>query len=117
MGADLHDHAHQVAAEDSLTVTLEEVGNIAPIAFDEKCLATLRRAATSLNHQHLDLISGVGHDAFWISKVAPSAMIMCTCVDGLSYNEAEEITPDWASASAEVSCHAVLEMAEIHKAG
>ena len=117
MVADLHDQAHQVAADDGLTVALEEVGNIAPIAFDKECLATLRRAAKSLNHEHLDLISGAGHDAFWISKVAPSAMIMCPCVDGLSHNEAEEITPDWATASAEVLCHAVLEMAEIDQAG
>ena len=39
----------------------------------------------------LDLVSGAGHDACWINRVAPTAMVMCPCVDGLSHNEAEEI--------------------------
>jgi N-carbamoyl-L-amino-acid hydrolase len=34
-------------------------------------------------------------------------------VDGLSHNEAEEISKDWARAGADVLMHAVLETAEI----
>ena len=45
--------------------------------------------------------------------MAPTAMVMCPCVDGLSHNEAEEITKDWAKAGADVLLHAVLETAEI----
>ena len=33
-----------------------------------------------------------------INRVAPTAMVMCPCVDGLSHNEAEEIYPEWAAA-------------------
>ena len=40
-------------------------------------------------------------------------MVMCPCVDGLSHNEAEEITKDWARAGADVLFHAVVEKAEI----
>jgi N-carbamoyl-L-amino-acid hydrolase len=40
-------------------------------------------------------------------------MVMCPCVDGLSHNEAEEITPDWAEKGANVLFHAVVETAEI----
>ena len=46
-------------------------------------------------------------------RVAPTAMIMCPCVDGLSHNEAEEISPEWAEAGANVLFHAVVETAEI----
>jgi len=59
----------------------------------------------------MDLVSGAGHDAFWMSKVAPTAMIMCPCVGGLSHNEAEEISQDWAAAGANVLFHAVVETA------
>ena len=40
-------------------------------------------------------------------------MVMCPCVGGLSHNEAEDISKDWATAGAEVLLHAVLETAEI----
>ena len=46
--------------------------------------------------------------------MAPTAMVMCPCVDGLSHNEAEEISkPEWAAAGADVLFHAVVETAGI----
>ena len=51
--------------------------------------------------------------ACWINRVAPTAMVMCPCVDGLSHNEAEEISKEWAGAGADVLFHAVVETAEI----
>ena len=61
----------------------------------------------------MDIVSGAGHDACWIAKVAPTVMIMCPCEGGLSHNEAEAITPDWARAGCDVLLHAVLDAAEI----
>jgi N-carbamoyl-L-amino-acid hydrolase len=46
-----------------------------------------------------------------MSKIAPTAMVMCPCVDGLSHNEAEEISQEWAAASTNVLYHAVVETA------
>jgi N-carbamoyl-L-amino-acid hydrolase len=46
-----------------------------------------------------DIVSGAGHDACWINRVAPTAMVFCPCVDGLSHNEDEEIYPEWAAAA------------------
>jgi N-carbamoyl-L-amino-acid hydrolase len=66
-----------------------------------------------LGYSHMDIVSGAGHDACWINDVAPTAMVMCPCVDGLSHNEAEEISPEWATAGADVLFHAVVETAEI----
>ena len=40
-------------------------------------------------------------------------MIMCPCVDGLSHNEAEEITEAWARNGTDVLLHAVLDAAEV----
>ena len=74
---------------------------------------TFEQAAERLGCSHRDIISGAGHDACWAAKVAPATMVMCPCVDGLSHNEAEEITPDWAEKGANVLFHAVLETAGI----
>ena len=63
--------------------------------------------------RHQDIVSGARHDACWVNKVVPTCMVMCPCVDGLSHNEAEEITPAWAAAGTDVLLQAVLESAEI----
>ena len=89
------------------------VGQFNPPAFDEDCVAAVRNAARKLGYSHMNIVSGAGHDACWINDVAPTAMIMCPCVDGLSHNEAEEISPEWAAAGTDVLLHAVLETAEV----
>ncbi|MFC3117761.1 M20/M25/M40 family metallo-hydrolase [Jhaorihella thermophila] len=80
----------------------EDVGHFDPPAFDETLVGRVRSAAERLGYSHMDIISGAGHDACWINRVAPTAMVMCPCVDGLSHNEAEEISPEWARAGADV---------------
>jgi beta-ureidopropionase / N-carbamoyl-L-amino-acid hydrolase len=91
----------------------EVVGEFDPPAFDAGCVAAVRRAAERLGYSHRDIVSGAGHDACWINRVAPTAMVFCPCVDGLSHNEAEEISQDWAEKGANVLFHAVVETAEI----
>ncbi|WP_299884780.1 Zn-dependent hydrolase [uncultured Ruegeria sp.] len=108
----------RVAAEDiveemGLQIEFEKVGGFDPVTFDVACVAAVRSAAERLGYSHTDIISGAGHDACWINRVAPTAMVMCPCVDGLSHNEAEEISKDWATAGADVLLHAVVETAEI----
>lgn len=89
------------------------VGQFDPPAFDKDCVGAIREAAERLGYSHRDIVSGAGHDACWINRVAPTAMVMCPCVDGLSHNEDEDISPEWAAAGANVLMHAVLETAEI----
>lgn len=103
----------KIADEMGLSISFEKVGGFDPVKFDDGCVTAVRNAAERLGYSHRDLISGAGHDACWINQVAPTAMIMCPCVDGLSHNEAEEISRDWAAAGTDVLLHAVLETAEI----
>ncbi len=107
--------AKKIAEEMGLGVELEKVGGFDPVKFDETCVAAVRNAAERLGYSHRDIISGAGHDACWINKVAPTAMIMCPCVDGLSHNEAEDISKEWATAGADVLLHAVIETAGIEE--
>ncbi len=92
---------------------IEQVGHFDPVAFDKDCVRAVRDAAERLGYSHRDIVSGAGHDACWINRVAPTAMIFCPCVDGLSHNEAEEISKEWAGAGCDVLFHAVVETAEI----
>jgi N-carbamoyl-L-amino-acid hydrolase len=96
-----------------LTAEVEEVFYYAPVAFDRDCVSAVRRAAERLGYSHRDIVSGAGHDACYIARVAPTSMIFCPCVDGISHNEEETIYPEWASAGADVLFHAVVETAEI----
>ncbi len=105
--------AAAVADELGLEIETERVGNFDPVTFDADCVSVVRGAAEKLGYSHRDIVSGAGHDACWVNHVAPTAMIMCPCVDGLSHNEAEEITPQWAEAGVNTLLHAVLESAGV----
>ena len=105
--------AADIAEKIGLTMDIEKVGNFDPVEFDKDCVEKVRDAAKTLGYSHMNIVSGAGHDACWINRVAPTAMIMCPCVDGLSHNEAEEITKEWSTAGADVLFHAVVNTAEI----
>ncbi|MDD9739461.1 Zn-dependent hydrolase [Marinovum sp. SP66] len=113
MEARLRKEAQAICDEMGLEVAFEKVGGFDPVTFDEGCVTAVRAAAERLGYSHRDIISGAGHDACWINRVAPTAMVMCPCVDGLSHNEAEEISKAWAKAGADVLLHAVVETAGI----
>ncbi len=109
----LLEEAPKLCAALDLGFESEIVGQFDPPAFDENCVTAVRNAAQRLGYSHMDIISGAGHDACWINAVAPTSMIMTPCVDGLSHNEDEDISIEWATAGTDVLLHAVLETAEI----
>ncbi|SFR52244.1 N-carbamoyl-L-amino-acid hydrolase [Yoonia tamlensis] len=113
MKARLEAEAVPIAQELGLKMEIEAVGHFDPVTFDPTCVKAVRDAAERLGYSHMDIISGAGHDACWINRLTPTAMVMCPCVDGLSHNEAEDISPEWAAAGADVLFHAVVETAQI----
>jgi beta-ureidopropionase / N-carbamoyl-L-amino-acid hydrolase len=113
MRATIEAKAAEICAALGVGCAVEAVGHFDPVTFDPKLVASVRKAAEDLGYSHMNIISGAGHDACWAAKVAPSTMIMCPCVGGLSHNEAEEISKEWASAGCDVLLRAVLETAEI----
>lgn len=107
------DKAPKLCEEIGVTLDWEISGQFQPPAFNEDLLENIRSAADELGYSKMDIVSGAGHDACWINDLCPTAMIMCPCVDGLSHNEAEEISADWAGAGTDVLLHAALETAGI----
>ncbi len=113
MGAALRAGVSEIAEGAGLTHTLKEVFYFPPTAFDAGCVAAVRDAAIRLGLTHRNITSGAGHDAVYMARVAPTAMVFTPCVGGISHNEAEDMTPAWASAGCNVLLAAVLEKAEI----
>ncbi len=107
----LRNGGEEICKKMDLEIAFEKVGGFDPVKFDENCVSAVRKAAERLGYSHRNIISGAGHDACWINRVAPTAMIMCPCVDGLSHNEAEEISVEWAAKGTNVLFHAVVDTA------
>ncbi len=96
-----------------LTYEMKQVADYAPQPFDPACIDAVRRAATRLGYSTRDITSGAGHDAVYMARVCPAAMIFTPCVDGISHNEAEDMKPEWATSGTDVLLQAVLEIAEV----
>ncbi len=113
MRARIETEAPRICEALGVGCSVEAVGHFDPVTFDPALVATVRKAAEDLGYSHMNIVSGAGHDACWAAKVAPATMIMCPCVGGLSHNEAEDISKEWAAAGADVLLHAVIETAGI----
>jgi beta-ureidopropionase / N-carbamoyl-L-amino-acid hydrolase len=113
MDAALHEGVKAIANKIGLTYDLKQVFYYEPVAFDKGCVDAVRRAAQRFGYSHRDIVSGAGHDACYMARVAPSSMVFTPCVDGVSHNESEDIKQEWSTAGANVLMHAVLEKAEI----
>lgn len=113
MDADLRREVAEIAARTGLQVKLDQIFHFPVTSFDKECVARVREGANRLGLSHRDITSGAGHDAVYMARVAPAAMVFVPCVDGISHNEAEDIKPEWATAGANVLLHAVLETAGV----
>lgn len=80
--------------------------------FDPGCIALLREAAKALGVSTRDMKSQAGHDAYYMSRVAPTAMLFTPCVDGITHNEAEDVPREATIAAANVFANAVLARAD-----
>ena len=102
-----------LAAQCQCTVDMEQVVKFEPCIFHPDCVASVRKATAQLGYDCMDVVSGAGHDAVYINRVAPSAMIFVPCKDGISHNEIEDAKPEHLAAGCNVLLHAMLEQAGV----
>lgn len=102
-----------IAVEQRLELSIEQITHTEVVRFEPDCINAVRAAAARLGYAHRDIVSGAGHDACYMSKVAPTAMIFVPCENGLSHNEIENATPSDVAAGCEVLLHAILDRAGI----
>jgi N-carbamoyl-L-amino-acid hydrolase len=79
-----------------------------PQPFEPRLVQAVRDGARTLGLESLDVISGAGHDAVYMARVAPTAMIFVPCKDGISHNEIEDAQPGHLEAGCNVLLHAML---------
>ena len=104
--------AAAAAASGGLEVEVKEFWYFPPTPFDPALVAAVRGAAAALGSPHQDIVSGAGHDAVYLARVAPSAMVFVPCKDGISHNEIEDALPADLAAGCNVLLNALLECAE-----
>ncbi len=99
----------EVCAPLGLTFTEQRIWEQPAVRFNADCVAAVRRAAELSGYSARDVVSGAGHDAAYISRVAPSAMIFIPCLGGISHNEAEFSSKEQCAKGAQVLLQAVLD--------
>ncbi len=99
-----------VGAVDPCSATIDEIWHSPPVRFDETCIGAVREAVRKTGYKAREMVSGAGHDAVYVSRVAPTAMIFTPCKDGLSHNEAEHASPEELAKGADVLFHAALSL-------
>jgi len=111
MDATLRAGIEKIAGEIGLEYELEQIFYYKPVHFDEACVAAVREGAEAFGYQAKEIVSGAGHDACYMAKVAPTSMVFVPCVDGISHNEIEDAKPEWITAGGNVLLRAVVEKA------
>ncbi|MXQ10729.1 M20 family metallo-hydrolase [Microvirga makkahensis] len=99
----------ETARKTNLAVELKTVWESPAVRFDADCLASVRRSAEAAGYPARPMISGAGHDAAYVARVAPTAMIFVPCAGGLSHNEEESTSFEECAAGAQVLLGAVLD--------
>ena len=96
-----------------MVIEVRQVVEFPPQPFDPSLRDLVRLGAERLGHSHMELVSGAGHDAVYVARTAPSAMIFVPCKDGISHNEVEDARPEHLAAGTDVLLQAMLARAGV----
>jgi N-carbamoyl-L-amino-acid hydrolase len=113
MDRELRSVAEAIARELVIGCELRQVDHFPSSRFDPGCVGLVRDAARALGLDWREMPSGAGHDAIYVARVAPTAMIFVPCKDGISHAEIEDARPEHLEAGANVLLHAVLARAGV----
>ena len=111
MADEVKAYAAKLSKETGLEINIELVSSYPAQAFHTECIEAVERAAKKLGYSNMPAVSGAGHDAVYMARLAPTGMIFIPCKDGISHNEIEDAKPEHITAGCNVLLHAVLERA------
>ncbi len=103
--------AQKLSVDSGLGITIDMVSSYSAIGFHGDCIDAVARATNKLGYSNMPVVSGAGHDAVYMAKLAPSGMIFIPCKDGISHNEIEDAKFEHIAAGCNVLLHAMLERA------
>jgi N-carbamoyl-L-amino-acid hydrolase len=107
----LRDVCSAASRPGKIEIEVEQAVYFPPQQFAPGLVNSVRTAAGDRGYPHLDLASGAGHDAVYLARVTPTAMIFVPCKDGISHNEIEHAEPDHLTAGANVLLEVMLRQA------
>ena len=113
MDADIRAVAARLSTESGLPIEITPVSAYPAQSFHPDCVNAVARAAQQLGYSHMPVVSGAGHDAVYMARLAPAGMIFIPCKDGISHNEIEDAQPAHITAGCNVLLHAMLERARV----
>jgi len=111
MDGELRRSCGEIAAASGLELAIEQIWSFPAQPFDPACVEAVREGARRHGHSHRDIVSGAGHDAVYMARVAPTAMIFVPCEGGISHNEIENARAEDIAAGCNVLLHAMLSRA------
>src|SRR5262249_23281644 len=112
MDRELREACTAAAATQNLEAAVEEFWYFPPTPFDPELVGAVRQAAAAQGYGPRAIIGGAGHDAVYMARIAPTAMIFTPCVGGISHNEIEDAKPEDLTAGCNVLLNVVLEAAD-----
>ena len=113
MDAEIRAFAQRVADETGLKVEIEEVSHYPAVPFEAGCVQAVRQATQALGYSNMPCVSGAGHDAVYVARLAPAGMVFVPCKDGISHNEIEDAKAEHLEAGCNVLLHAMLDRAKV----
>ncbi|WP_296502338.1 Zn-dependent hydrolase [Phenylobacterium sp.] len=98
----------EVSSRRGVDASLKKTNDWAPMEFDTQLVDHVRNSAMNRGYPWMDVVSGAGHDAVYLARVCPTAMVFIPCKDGISHNESEYARFEHVEAGANVLLDCVL---------
>ena len=101
-----------IEKETRTAMALKEVVYFPPSEFAPDLVDSVREGSKKFGYSHRDIVSGAAHDAVYMARIAPTAMVFVPCEGGISHNEIENARQEDIAAGCNVLLHAVLAKAD-----
>ena len=108
MDGELRIACEAIAADIALELEFEQIWHSPAVEFNAACVEAVRSGAKECDYTYMDIVSGAGHDACYVARVAPTGMIFVPCEGGISHNEIESAASEDLEAGCNVLLHAIL---------
>jgi N-carbamoyl-L-amino-acid hydrolase len=111
MTAELRSCIALIERNTRVKIEIKEVVYFPPSEFAPDLVASVREGSKAFGYSHRDMVSGAAHDAVYMARIAPTAMVFVPCEGGISHNEIENARPEDIAAGCNVLLQAVLKKA------
>lgn len=108
---DLGENLVEIAHRRSVTITEVLVNADQPAQSSRRLVNILEQACRDLGHSPMQMVSRAYHDALFMARVAPVAMLFIPCRDGISHRPDEYAAPAHIARGTEVLALAIARLA------